>query len=162
MNKIFEIIRYKLVWFNIILASAAGAGIYFSEYFVAPFFILTINLFDILGYHFTLIRRSTVIPEKIIVKAYRLNQLMFEALLISLIWVLTGWKFAVVSASLKLTGAQDVLYYLFLQKDFPENWHWMKWTPLGFVKGNLTTREVILQMIFGILLSVLILIHQYI
>ena len=72
MNEIFEIIKYKLVWLNIILIVAFGTGIYLSEYFAVPFFILTINLFDILGYHFSLIRRTTVMPEKIIIKAYRL------------------------------------------------------------------------------------------
>lgn len=162
MKEILEIIKYKLVWLNITLVLIFGAGIYLSEYFAIPFFILTINLFDILGYHFTLIRRTTVMPEKIIIKAYRLNQFMFEDLLLILLFFLFEWKIAVASAIIKLTGMQDVLYYLFLKKDFPSNWHWMKWTPLGFIKSNLTTPQVILQTIFGILLSILILIHQHV
>jgi hypothetical protein len=41
-------------------------------------FILLSNLFDILGYHFSLIRRTTQIPEKIIIHSYRINQFMYD------------------------------------------------------------------------------------
>ena len=58
---------------------------------------------------------------------------------------------------MKLFGLQDVLYYLFLQKELPEKWTWMKWTPLGFLKGNLSKNEILIQAVTGIVIAVILL-----
>ena len=59
---------------------------------------------------------------------------------------------------MKQFGLQDILYYVFLKTSLPQNWTWMKWTPLGFVKGNLTRNEIITQAVVGILIAVVLLI----
>lgn len=124
-----------------------------------PFlFLLTSNLFDILGYHFTLIRRTTTLPEREIIKAYRINQLMFDIMLFVILGLLFGWIPALCGKVLKIFGAQDVTYYIFLQKQLPEKWHWLKFTPLGLIKKLLTKNEVLLQATVGLILSFAILI----
>ena len=127
--------------------------------FTVPFlFLLTSNLFDILGYHFTLIRRTTTLPEREIIKAYRINQLMFDIMLFVILGLLFGWIPALCGTVLKIFGAQDVTYYIFLQKQLPEKWHWLKFTPLGLIKKLLTKNEVLLQATVGLILSFAILI----
>lgn len=125
---------------------------------VPVLFLLTSNLFDILGYHFTLIRRTTTMPEREIIKAYRINQLMFDIMLFVILGLLFGWLSALCGVILKFFGVQDVTYYIFLQKPLPEEWHWLKWTPLGVVKKNLLKKEVILQAMAGVVISFAILI----
>ncbi|MGB5530415.1 MAG: hypothetical protein WBQ32_10650 [Ignavibacteriaceae bacterium] len=127
--------------------------------FTVPFlFLLTSNLFDILGYHFTLIRRTTTLPEREIIKAYRINQLMFDIMLFLILGLLFGWIPALCGTVLKIFGAQDVTYYIFLQKQLPEKWHWLRFTPLGLLKKLLTKNEVLLQATVGLILSFAILI----
>lgn len=74
----------------------------------AILFVLISNLFDILGYHFTLIRRSKEIPDKIIVKSYRVNQLLFDALLLLMIGIQFSWVASIAGWIMKLFGLQDV------------------------------------------------------
>jgi len=131
--------------------------------FYTPFarpalFLLTSNLFDILGYHFTLIRRTTTMPEKEIIKAYRINQLMFDVMLLIILELLFGRVPAICGVILKLFGVQDVCYYIFLQKALPKEWHWLKWTPFGWFKSILLRKEVIIQAIAGILISIFVMI----
>lgn len=161
MNELLNIFNYRLVWLNFIVAIIFLIVSYYSYWFVPLFFILCSNLFDILGYHFTLIRRTTKMPEKIIIKSYRVNQLMFDIVLLILIGLYFGWVTAVSAMILKLFGIQDLLYYFFLQKELPGNWTWMKWTPLGYLKGDLIKFEVIVQGAFGFLLNLLILFLYY-
>ena len=96
-------------------------------------------------------------PEKEIIKAYRINQLMFDVLLLLILCLLFGWVPALCGGILKIFGMQDVTYYIFLQKQLPEKWHWLKWTPLGWFKKILTKKEVVFQAIIGIVLSVILL-----
>ena len=134
----------------------------FYHSFAVPFlFLLFSNLFDILGYHFTLIRRSTKMPEREIIKAYRINQLMFDALLLLILGLLFGWIPALCGALLKVFGVQDITYYIFLQKSLPEKWHWLKFTPLGFIKKNLSKSVVVLQAIMGVIICIVILILYF-
>lgn len=121
-------------------------------------FALIINLYDILGYHFTLIRRSTQVPEKIIVRAYRFHQLLFEMLIVVLIGFFFGWNYSVGCGILKWFGFQDLLYYLFLQKRIPDKFTWMRWTPFGLIKGDLSKFEVIFQSVIGIIIALSIII----
>jgi len=134
-------------------------AISFYTHFAVPLlFLLVSNLFDILGYHFTLIRRTTTMPEQEIIKAYRINQLMFDVILLIILGLLFGWVPALCGAILKIFGAQDISYYIFLQKPLPAKWHWLKWTPLGSIKKILTKNEVITQAIIGVIISFAILI----
>ncbi len=96
-------------------------------------------------------------PEKEIIKAYRVNQLMFDAMLLVILGLLFGWVLAICGVILKLFGAQDVAYYIFLQKSLPEEWHWLRWTPLGWFKNILTKKEVIFQAVLGFVISFVIL-----
>ena len=100
-------------------------------------------------------------PEHEIIKAYRINQLMFDAMLFVILGILFGWIPALGGVLLKLFGVQDVTYYIFLQKSLPDKWHWLKFTPLGFIKKNLTKMEVILQAVTGIILCAIVLILYY-
>lgn len=130
--------------------------------FVVPFsFLLTSNLFDILGYHFTLIRRTTTMPEKEIIKAYRINQLMFDVMLFIFLGLLFGWIPALCGVILKMFGVQDVAYYIFLQKPLPETWHWLRWTPLGWFKKILNKTEVAVQAAAGLITAYTILILYF-
>jgi len=126
---------------------------FYTSFAVPLLFLLVSNLFDILGYHFTLIRRTTTMPEKEIIKAYRVNQLMFDAILLVILGLLFGWIPAFCGVILKLFGVQDVTYYIFLQKSLPEEWHWLRWTPFGWFKNILTKKEVVTQAITGVIIS---------
>jgi len=97
-------------------------------------------------------------PEKEIIKAYRINQLMFDTMLLIISGMLFGWVPAFCGAILKFFGVQDITYYIFLQKPLPEEWHWLKWTPFGVFKKKLSKKEVILQAIAGMVISFAILI----
>lgn len=130
----------------------------YTIFAVPALFILLSNLFDIFGYHFTLIRRTTTMPEKEIIKAYRINQIMFDLLLFIAAGLIFGWIPALSGITLKIFGVQDILYYLFLQKSLPEHWHWLRWTPFGFIKKILTKTQVIIQALFGVIISIVMLI----
>jgi hypothetical protein len=133
--------------------------VYYSPFAVPVLFILASNLYDILGYHFILIRRLDYLPEKEYIRSYRLIQLMFDITLLLLLGVSFGWIPSLCGGLLKIFGVQDLLYYIFLKKPFPKIWTWLKWTPLGFFKRKLTLTEVTIQAIAGIIFIVLILLQ---
>ncbi len=158
MKELINIFKYKWIWLNIFLSVIS---LFLSFYFfqtAAILFILLSNLFDILGYHFSLIRRTTQLPEKIIIRSYRINQFMFDVLLLILIGIQFNWVAAIAGWIMKLFGLQDVFYYLFLKENLPAKWNWMKWTPLGLIKGTLTKNEIIIQAVTGIVIAVILLI----
>lgn len=158
MQELVNILRYRFVWLNIVLALF---GIIISFYFykaAAITFILISNLFDILGYHFTLVRRTTQPPEKIIILAYRIIQFLFDLLLLLVIGFLFDWIVALSGWIMKIFGLQDVLYYFFLRMKLPEKWTWMKWTPLGFFRGDLSRIEIVSQTLIGAVIAALLII----
>jgi hypothetical protein len=158
MNEFINILKYRLVWLNLVLCVVFMIlALYFFET-AAFMFVLLSSLFDILGYHFSLIRRSKQLPEKIIIHSYRINQFMYDVLLLIIIGIQFNWIVSLAGWIMKLFGLQDILYYLFLQKELPEKWTWMKWTPFGFIKGNLTRNEIITQAIIGIVIAITLLI----
>lgn len=157
MKEIINILRYQLVWLNVLFILIFVLISFFEFRFAAFLFILLSNLYDILGYHFALIKRSNQLPEKIIIRSYRINQLMYDLLLLLLIGFHFDWMASLAGWIMKQFGLQDVLYYFFLSKKLPNNWTWMKWTPLGFFKGNLTRNEILFQAFTGIIISVLLL-----
>jgi hypothetical protein len=156
-----KIFLYKLTGLNFLIVILLIASSFCFLFVVPLLFLLTSNLFDILGYHFTLIRRTTKMPEKEIIKAYRINQLMFDALLFVILGLLFGWIPALCGVLLKIFGVQDVAYYLFLQKELPGKWHWLGFTPLGAMKKNLTKKEVLAQAITGVVICAVILFFYY-
>lgn len=160
MKEIFDILKYKCIASNVIFMIFFMPLNYFTDAAVPIFFILTSNLYDILGYHFILVRREDFLPEKEYVRSYRVIQLMFDITLIMLLGISFGWIPALCGGLLKIFGVQDLLYYVFLKKTFPKIWTWLKWTPLGFFKQKLHLSEVIAQAIAGIILVVLILLHH--
>lgn len=153
MKEIIKILKYKLVGLNFLLVILSAAFMTYSIYFIPIFFIFTSNLYDILGYHFALIRRSKIMPEKIIIRSYRITQLMFDLSLLILLSVVFSPVSALSGAILKVFGVQDVLYYIFLQMELPERWTWLKWTPLGFLTKSLSKHMVIIQAIIGTVLA---------
>ncbi len=158
MTEIKNILNYKLVWLNALLCLLLGVISFFYFKAAAFLFVLLSNLFDILGYHFSLIRRTKQLPEKIIIHSYRINQFMYDVLLLIIIGIQFDWIAAIAGWILKQFGLQDVFYYLFLKTQLPQKWTWMKWTPLGFFKGDLTKNEIVIQAGVGIGISVILLI----
>lgn len=158
MKEVLEIFRYRLLWLNFILLVVSAVLMFNYNIISLVTFALMINMYDILGYHFTLIRRTTKLPDKVIIKAYRIHQMMFEFLAAILIGLMVGWEYSIGCVIIKFFGVQDALYYLFLQKKFPDKFTWMKWTPLGIIKGDLSKFEVIFQTAIGIIISILIII----
>jgi hypothetical protein len=158
MNEFKNILKYRLVWLNLLLCFFFTIiSFYFFEA-AALLFVLLSNLFDILGYHFSLIRRTNQLPEKIIIHSYRINQFMYDVLLLIIIGIQFDWIASLAGWIMKLFGLQDVFYYLFLKEKLPLKWNWMKWTPLGWFKGDLTKNEIVIQSIFGIGIALVILI----
>lgn len=157
MIEFINILKYRLVWLNMLLSLLF---IFLSFYFFGAatiLFVLLSNLFDILGYHFSLIRRSDQLPEKIIIHSYRINQFMYDVLLLIIIGIQFDWIASLTGWIMKLFGLQDVFYYLFLKEKLPIKWNWMKWTPLGFLKGDLTRDEIVIQSVIGIVIAVALL-----
>ena len=159
MKDLLSILKYELITLNVALTLLFIGLIYYSPFAVPVLFILASNLFDILGYHFILVRRLDYLPEKEYIRSYRIIQLMFDITLLLLLGVSFGWIPSLCGGLLKIFGVQDLLYYIFLKKPFPKIWTWLKWTPLGFFKRKLTLTEVVIQAIAGIILSALILLH---
>ena len=158
MNELINILKYKLVWLNLILCIIFLILSFYLFESAALLFVLLSNLFDILGYHFSLIRRTTQLPEKIIIHSYRINQFMYDMLLLIIIGIQFDWAAALAGWILKQFGLQDIFYYLFLKTSLPQKWTWMKWTPLGFFKGNLSRNEIIIQALTGIVIATTLLI----
>ncbi len=158
MKEIIEILKYRLVLLNFLLSIFFGILLFIEPVFSLLTFLLVINIYDILGYHFVLIRRTTQLPPKVIIRAYRINQILFEILVIVLIGIGFGVKYSIGCLVMKWLGVQDTLYYLFLQKPLPDKFTWMKWTPLGIIKSNLSRFEVIFQSAIGIIIALLIVI----
>jgi hypothetical protein len=161
MKDLLSILKYKLIALNVVLVVLFMGMVYYSQFAVPVLFILASNLYDILGYHFILIRRTDNLPEKEYVKSYRIIQLMFDITLILLLGVSFGWIPSLCGGLLKIFGVQDLLYYVFLQNPFPKIWTWLKWTPLGFFKRKLNLPEVVIQAFAGILLSILFLLRHF-
>ena len=153
MLDLLIILKYKRVWLTIILCFLTGILSFIVFEISALFFVSLSNVFD----HFTLIRRTNQIPDKIIVKSYRVNQFIFDALLLLLIGIQFSWVASIAGWIMKLFGLQDIFYYLFLNEKLPVKWNWMRWTPLGWFKGDLTKNEIVIQSRVGILIAMILL-----
>ena len=161
MKDLISILKYERITLNVVLTLLFIGFVYYSPFAVPVLFILASNLYDILGYHFILVRKLEYLPEKEFIRSYRIIQLMFDITLILLLGVSFGWIPSLCGGLLKIFGVQDFLYYIFLKKPFPKIWTWLKWTPLGFFKQKLTLPEVVIQAFAGIILSALILLQHF-
>jgi hypothetical protein len=56
---------------------------------------------------------------------------------------------------------QDITYYIFLQKQLPEKWHWLRLTPLGWFKNILSKSEVVLQAVVGLVICIAVLVVYF-
>jgi hypothetical protein len=159
MKDLLSILKYERITLNVLLIFLF-MGLVFYLPFAAPIlFILASNLYDILGYHFILVRKLEYLPEKEFIRSYRIIQLMFDITLMLLLGVSFGWIPSLCGGLLKIFGVQDLLYYIFLKKSFPRVWTWLRWTPLGFFKRKLSLTKVTIQALAGIILSALILLR---
>jgi len=82
---------------------------------------------------------------------------MYDLLLLITIGIQFDWIAALAGWVMKLFGLQDVFYYLFLKEKLPLKWDWMKWTPLGWFKGDLTKNEIVIQSVIGIVIAIMLL-----
>jgi cytochrome bd-type quinol oxidase subunit 1 len=83
---------------------------------------------------------------------------MYDMLLLIIIGIQFDWIASLAGWIMKLFGLQDVFYYIILKEKLPQNWTWMKWTPLGFFKGNLSKNEIVIQSVIGIFIAIVLLI----
>jgi len=113
MKDLLSILKYELITLNVALTLLFIGLIYYSPFAVPVLFILASNLFDILGYHFILVRRLDYLPEKEYIRSYRIIQLMFDITLLLLLGVSFGWIPSLCGGLLKIFGVQDLLYYIF-------------------------------------------------
>lgn len=153
MKPFYEYKRLKLNFIFILLFIPL---MFISVYFVPFFFLLISNFFDVLGYYFVLTRKGAEYPDKEIRTSYRIIQFLFDIITLFLLGVYFGITPALSGAVMKMTGAQDLLYYLFLKKDLPDKWTWMTFTPYGFIKKTILKKEVIIQAIMGVILAMLL------
>ena len=160
MKDLLNILKYERITLNVMFILLFMGLVYYSPFAVPILFILASNLYDILGYHFILVRKLDYLPEKEYIRSYRIIQLMFDITLLLLLGVSFGWIPSLCGGLLKIFGVQDLLYYIFLKKSFPRVWTWLRWTPLGFFKRKLNLTEVIIQAFAGIILCALILLHH--
>lgn len=150
------IYKYKNLSLNITLIIIFIPLIFYSGIVVSIFFLLLSNLFDILGYYYVLTRKGKEYPEKEIRSSYRIIQFLFDVLLLVLLALQFGLIPSLAGAAMKITGAQDLLYYYFLKMPLPEKWTWMKFTPYGFIKKIISKKEVIIQAILGVIVAIIL------
>jgi len=82
---------------------------------------------------------------------------MYDLLLLIIIGIQFDWIAALAGWVMKLFGLQDIFYYVFLKEKLPQKWDWMRWTPLGFIKSDLTRNEIVIQSVIGVIIAVLLL-----
>lgn len=170
-----NLLKFRLIWLNVILGFLFLVLAFFNSGFVPLFYLFTTNLFDALGYYIVLRRmwaEKTVVfgnefklvfnlgelESDIILPAYRVIQFMFDFTLFVLIAIVFGLKPAIGGYVTKLFGAQDVLFYLVLKVKLPEKWTWLEWSVFGRLirGGELKNWIVIVQAIIGVILGILI------
>lgn len=163
IRSFFQVLSYRFLWVNLILIFVSFYLSLVNPLFSPFLFVLLSNFYDMIGYYIVLKRQwsmpsdvYTALKEDFYVAGYRIIQNLFDYLLLFVIYQNFGFKYALSSFVLKLFGLQDVLFYLFLKIRFPRVWTWLKWTPLGVLKGNLKNSEVLIQSLAGVLIAILI------
>lgn len=158
-----DLLKFRWLWVDVVFSLLFLGLSFWKVEFLAFFFLMVSNLFDMLGYYVVL-RRGVVEGEwelrsNIILPAYRVIQNMFDYLLLFVVLVYGGVLVALAGIVLKWFGVQDVLFYIFLKVRFPAVWSWLEWTPFGLLIKGGTIRNwiVMLQAVLGIAISIIIL-----
>jgi hypothetical protein len=134
-------------------------------FLVAPYFyplylfafLLVFNAFDLLGYRNVLDCQREEDKSNIKLPSYRLMQTTFEIFILAVIALSSNIYVALACKLAHWFGAQDVLYYIIGGFKMDALFTWLKWTPLGIVKGDLTSKEVEIQASIGVIISLIIL-----
>ena len=159
LEKMKLVLKDTLLIGSGILGVALFCAAPFLQILYLPAFLLVFNAFDLLGYRNVLRSEQFEDPTNKQTPSYRIMQTMFEMALLTIIALTSNiW----VSLTVKIShwfGAQDVLYYLIGKYKFDEVFTWLKWTPLGIVKGSLSKNKVIIQASIGILVSAFLIIY---
>ena len=152
MEKIKSILNVLKDW-RLTLSGLIGIALLLPIYNVAQFFTVIIgfnllfNFFDLLGYRNVLESENN--NHGIELPSYRIMQVLFQVTLLTVIYLLYGWKVAASAELLHWCGLQDLLYYLVGNYKLPGVWTWLSWTPIGFFKDVVTDNELFLQIILG-------------
>lgn len=146
--------RKFILWF-LLAAILIGAGFWFAP-LAAMGALLLFTMFDLVGWEAVQPYYDT---DRKLVMAYRILQHTFLLMLFVLTWGLFGWTVAGAWILVWWFGGADILYYWIGQYLLPTaTWTWMKWTPLGIIKGDLSTLVVLIQAGVGMFIAILLLI----
>jgi hypothetical protein len=80
---------------------------------------------------------------------------IFFPILILLSFYIYGFKVALLFVIVHRFGFCDLLFYWLTRQHLEDVWTWMAWTPLGWIKGVLSKKEVLIQSFVGILIAIL-------
>src|ERR1035437_5653463 len=145
-SKVIPFIKIIKDW-RLMICGCVGIGLLFYSLTSPLGFILLFNAFDLLGYRNMLGSEDTT--NKFQVASYRIMQIMFQVLLMVLLWKFYALKFAVAAVVMHMFGCSDLLYYIVGEYDIDQEWTWLKWTPIGAIanlwKRGLSGFEVVWQ-----------------
>jgi len=150
MEKLKNILIVLKDW-RLTLSGLLGIGLMFYSYTAPIGFILILNTFDLLGYRNVL--KAELHNTDIELSSYRVMQAMFHVMILTLIYFVYGGEVALCGGLLHWFGLQDFIYYIIGGYDFPKIWSWLRWTPLGLIKGDLSNTEMIIQLIIGLIIG---------
>ena len=117
-------------------------------------FVLLTNAFDLIGYGSIMqtVSNSTYFLSavsglySVIIPYYRIIQKLYNFTLVGMIWSITGsWIIALGCLCANFGGFQDLLYYILGRYNLNQNYTWLRWTPLGWLIGDLNKWEFIAQ-----------------
>ena len=133
---------------------------------------LIFGLFDYLGFNLALRKKWT---DNSYINPYRIIQFVFQCFLSAAGLFVFGWLSVVIFLVLWWTFVCDHIFYLFAyiirlnpsdKNDFRnqilnDGCYWAHWTPWGLIKCRgkiclVTGREILIQSLFGILLSLIL------
>jgi len=143
------------------LSGLMGIALLLPIYNTAQFFTVIIgfnllfNAFDLLGYR-NVLQSETHNTQGIELPSYRIMQSLFQVTLLVLIYLLYGWKVVLCAELLHWCGFQDWLYYFIGRYKMPGVWTWLTWSPVGFFNGDVTDKELTIQILIGMMVSILI------
>jgi len=143
--------RRKFVLWMSAAVVLIGVGFWFSPVAGAGALIL-FTMYDLVGW-------EAVSPyygsDRNLVMSYRVLQHVFLLALVALTWGLFGWMVAAAWLLVWWFGGADLLYYWIGRYPLPRtSWTWLRWTPYGIVKGNLSTPDVLSQAGVGLLVAI--------
>lgn len=157
MNTIIQILRYKLLWLVALLTVVISTSTIFDYRFALPGFGFLYLFMDMLGYYFLASNGKPTTKyelgptDEVRIKAFRIYAFVASnvilGLVIALIWVLLGFKAALIvgvgSFLLWWFGVYEILYYKFYKLTLDKEWNWVYWTPVGILKALFKGKNVI-------------------